>query len=87
MSSLSSGTRRARRNKPRWSPLDSPLTKLPPDQILPFLAWCQLNNFSERTGRRIIASGGGPVVTRMSPKRIGITVGNNAKWQRSRERA
>jgi hypothetical protein len=58
-----------------------------PDQILLFPAWCSLNGFSDRTGRRIIASGKGPVVTRVSPKIIGITVANTARWQKSRERA
>jgi hypothetical protein len=58
-----------------------------PDQILLFPAWCALNGFSDRTGRRIISSGKGPVVTRVSPKIIGITVANNARWQKSRERA
>jgi hypothetical protein len=62
-------------------------TRSSPDQILLFPAWCALNGFSDRTGRRIIASGKGPVVTRVSPKIIGITVANNARWQKSRERA
>jgi hypothetical protein len=77
--------RRLRPTEPRWSALDAPLTSLPDDQVLSFLAWCQLNNFSERTGRRIIANGDGPVVTWLGPRRrIGITVRDNAKWQRSR---
>jgi hypothetical protein len=45
--------------------------------------------FMPRTGRRIIAGeyGTPPVVTRLSPRRIGISLANNAAWQASRERA
>jgi hypothetical protein len=57
------------------------------DEVLPFLEWCKLNNISERTGRRILASPDRPVVTQLSPHRIGITRGNNRRWQQLRERA
>jgi hypothetical protein len=60
---------------------------LNPDQVLTFPQWCALNNLSERTGRRILAAGKGPVITELSPQRIGITVGNNKTWQASRARA
>jgi hypothetical protein len=80
-------SRKNRRIQPDWAALDTSLGTLHPDQILLFPEWCRLNRFSPRTGRRIIARGEGPVVTRLSPKRIGITVANNARWQRSRERA
>jgi len=63
-----------------------PLSAHHPNQILLFLDWCRLNGLSERTGRRILTSGNGPVITQLSPNRIGITVGNNARWQQSRER-
>ena len=56
------------------------------DQVLSISEWCALNRISLRTGTRILAGPDGPVVTRLSAKRIGITRGNNAKWQRSRER-
>jgi hypothetical protein len=55
------------------------------DQVLSFAEWCTLNRISRRTGTRILAGPDGPVVTRLSARRIGITRGNNAKWQRSRE--
>ena len=64
----------------------SPVSTLHPDQILTFLDWCRLNRISERTGRRILQSGNGPVVTQLSNWRVGITVANNALWQQSRER-
>jgi hypothetical protein len=56
-------------------------------QVLPFELWCTLNNFSDRTGRRILASGSGPRVTALSAHRIGIVYADNRRWQESRARA
>jgi hypothetical protein len=56
------------------------------DQVLTFREWCRLNGISERNGRRILKEPGGPVVTLLSPRRIGITVGNNREWQARRAR-
>jgi hypothetical protein len=56
------------------------------NRVLSFTEWCLLNSISPATGRRIIKSGKGPIVTQLSPRRIGVTVTNNAAWQRSRER-
>jgi hypothetical protein len=55
-------------------------------RVLSFRQWCELNGFSPATGRRIINAGNGPIVTQLSPRRIGVTVGNNAIWQASRAR-
>ena len=63
------------------------LAPLLDDRCLTFREWCQLNSIGERTGRRILASGNGPVVTQLTTKRIGITVGNNRRWQEARARA
>ena len=91
MSLLATEQRRSRRKKyriqPKWSPLAKLLSADHPDQILTFHEWCRLNRISESTGRRILAGGNGPAVTELAPNRIGITVGNNADWQQSRERA
>ena len=57
------------------------------NQVLTFKQWTALNGISARTGRRILAAPGAPIVTRLSPRRIGITVANNRRWQASRERA
>jgi hypothetical protein len=84
------GHRRAKKPHqvmPKWSALDRPLSTSHPDQVLSFHEWCRLNRVSTRTGRRIITSDNGPVVTQLTPKRIGITIRNNAIWQKSRERA
>jgi hypothetical protein len=54
-------------------------------QVLTFQQWIALNGISPRTGRRILNAPGAPIVTRLSPRRIGITVANNRAWQASRE--
>jgi hypothetical protein len=55
-------------------------------RVLSFRRWCELNGFSPATGRRIINAGTGPVVTQLSLRRIGVTIGNNARWIESRAR-
>jgi predicted DNA-binding transcriptional regulator AlpA len=55
-------------------------------RVLSFKQWCELNGISLATGRRIINAGEGPVVTQLSPRRIGITVANNARWLETRAR-
>jgi len=55
------------------------------NQVLTFRQWAALNGISARTGRRILAAPGGPIVTRLSARRFGITVANNRRWQQSRE--
>lgn len=61
---------------------------LQPDdhRVLSFRQWCMLNSFSLSTGRRIINAGNGPVITQLSPRRIGVTIRNNRAWQESRAR-
>jgi hypothetical protein len=56
----------------------------PDDRVLTIREWCQANRISLATGRRIIGSGKGPVVTRLSERRLGITVGNNRRWREAR---
>jgi hypothetical protein len=63
-----------------------PLSLLLDAQVLTLREWARLNRISLRTARRILASGTGPTVVRLSPQRIGITVGANKRWQQSRER-
>jgi hypothetical protein len=55
-----------------------------PDGILTFSEWCRLNRLGERTGRRILKEPGGPTVTQLSAKRIGISRRANRAWQASR---
>jgi hypothetical protein len=56
------------------------------DQVLTFSEWCALNSIGSRSGRRILASGEGPMVLQLSANRIGITRRANREWQASRER-
>jgi hypothetical protein len=56
------------------------------DRVLSFRQWCELNGFSKDTGLRLRKSGAGPIFTRLSDRRIGVTVGNNRAWQASRSR-
>jgi len=56
------------------------------DEVLTFKEWCALNRLSPRTGRRVLKAAGGPIVTQLSPQRIGVTRGNNRLWQASRAR-
>ena len=56
-------------------------------QVLSFTDWCCLNGISPATGRRILKSSHGPIVTQLSARRIGITIGANADWQASRARS
>jgi predicted DNA-binding transcriptional regulator AlpA len=55
-------------------------------RVLSFRQWCELNGFSERTGRRILESGTGPRVIQLSERRIGILEADNEAWQETRVR-
>jgi hypothetical protein len=55
------------------------------DWIIPFALWCQVNNFSPATGRRLRKAGKGPIFTQISDRRIGVSVRNNRLWQESRK--
>jgi len=56
------------------------------DRVMRFKEWCELNGFSEATGRRIKNSGNGPIFTYVSERCVGVTVANNRAWQASRAR-
>jgi hypothetical protein len=55
------------------------------DRVMSFALWCEVNGFSPATGRRLRKAGKGPVFTQISDRRIGVTVGNNRRWQQSRK--
>jgi hypothetical protein len=57
------------------------------NRMLSFADWCKFNGFSPSTGRRLLLAGEGPVVTRLSTRRIGISYAANRAWQKSRSRA
>lgn len=56
------------------------------NRVLTLREWCEVNGFSWRTGHRLIKSGQGPVITQLSPRRIGITIANDRAWKAARER-
>jgi hypothetical protein len=60
------------------------LRDLPDDACLLVAEWAALNCLSERQARRILASGDGPVITKLSAKRRGITIRANREWQERR---
>jgi len=84
--------KRKKKRRKKRVPLEGPLPfllckrQLQDTQILSFRQWCALNGFSPRTGHRILTSGNGPIVTMLTDTRIGISVGNNRRWQESRAR-
>jgi hypothetical protein len=53
-------------------------------RVMTFAEWCHLNAISPATGRRLLNSGRGPILTRLSDRRIGITIGANIAWQAKR---
>ena len=57
------------------------------DWVMPFSLWCEMNNFSPATGRRLRKAGKGPVFTQISDRRVGVTVRNNRIWQESRAKS
>jgi hypothetical protein len=57
-----------------------------PNQVLTFRQWCLLAGFSVDTGRRLVASGHGPPVVQLSARRIGVRLGDHARWSASRVR-
>jgi len=56
-------------------------------RVMTIPQWAEVNGFSIWTAQRLLKAGKGPPITQISDRRIGITVGNNRKWQASRERA
>jgi ABC-type siderophore export system fused ATPase/permease subunit len=70
--------------KARKQRLDLLPATLNDNMVLTFGEWTALNHISARNGRRIFKSGDGPVLTRLSAKRFGVTVRANKEWQTSR---
>jgi predicted DNA-binding transcriptional regulator AlpA len=52
----------------------------PPLRVFSFNQFCELSGFSPRTGRRIIDSGDGPKITKLSDRRIGIREDHYREW-------
>ena len=59
------------------------------DSVLTFEEWCALNTFSPASGHRIKGDPDPkkrPRFVQLTPRRVGITVGENRRWQASRTR-
>jgi predicted DNA-binding transcriptional regulator AlpA len=55
-------------------------------KVLTLKEWAALNTLSFPTAKRLIAAGLGPKIVRLSARRVGIRVIDNARWQESRMR-
>jgi hypothetical protein len=51
-----------------------------PLRVFSFNKFCELSGFSPRTGRRLLVSGDGPKVTKLSDRRIGIREDHYREW-------
>jgi predicted DNA-binding transcriptional regulator AlpA len=54
-------------------------------QVLRIPEWAVLANISLRSARRLIASGEGPKVVRISSRLIGVTLASHKAWVAARE--
>ena len=61
-------------------PIKQPPTAWPDDEVRSFKAWCKYAGFSTATGRRLIVAGQGPIITRLSARRIGIRGLHHRLW-------
>jgi hypothetical protein len=50
------------------------------DEVRSFRAWCEACGISLATGRRIVKSGRGPVITHLSDRRIGVRGRHHRNW-------
>jgi predicted DNA-binding transcriptional regulator AlpA len=56
-------------------------------KVLTVDQWAALNGISRPTALRRLKAGDGPPTIQLSPRRIGIRVGDNRRWQESRMRS
>jgi predicted DNA-binding transcriptional regulator AlpA len=54
-------------------------------QVLRLPEWAAMARISLRTARRLMASGDGPKVVRLSSRRFGVTVAAHKAWLAARE--
>jgi hypothetical protein len=65
--------------------MSSTTSKVDLDRVMSFREWCERNSLSAATGRRLLTSGRGPIVTRLSERRLGIRERNNLEWLKACE--
>jgi hypothetical protein len=56
------------------------------DAVLTLVEWAALNGISLRVARSIIASDKGPVITRLSARRLGVSRKAHREWLETRAR-
>jgi predicted DNA-binding transcriptional regulator AlpA len=56
-------------------------------RVLSLKQWAALNGFSLMTGKRLIKAGQGPTTIQLSPRRVGVRMIDNRRWQESRMRS
>jgi predicted DNA-binding transcriptional regulator AlpA len=54
------------------------------NRVLTLAQWADLNSISYAHAKRLIASGQGPKLIRLSERRIGVREDHNEQWQNSR---
>ena len=59
---------------------DTPSTKMADDRVLTLSEFAKIAGFSVVTLRRRIAGGNGPIITKLSERRIGIRVRHGRAW-------
>jgi hypothetical protein len=52
-----------------------------PNQVVTIDQWAKLAGFSYSTARRVLASGDGPPLLRISARRYGIRISDHLRWQ------
>ncbi len=55
------------------------------DFVHSWLAWCEMAGLSEATGYRLRVNGDGPVITRLSARRIGVRHRHHLEWLEARK--
>ena len=56
------------------------------DRVIPLADWFRRVGLPSRSGRRLIASGGGPVITDLTERRKGVRERDHIAWLEARRR-
>jgi predicted DNA-binding transcriptional regulator AlpA len=58
----------------------------PLDHVHRWRDWCAMVGISTTTGWRVVKAGKGPIITKLSPKLIGVRHRHSLAWLAARER-
>jgi hypothetical protein len=74
-----------KKKKRRLHRVPHPMPPLVSDHIVLTMAqFRQLANLGERTARRMIRDGHGPILTQLTGRKLGVSYGNYKRWVESR---